>query len=114
MPNYVQEVGNGLLLNATGFTTITSGKSVVLGFAFFGTGTGGIQLFAAGSTASASGGASVTPMITFCATSSAVAAGLSPMYMKFPMTVSGSGLTANLLPSSDPNIMLFWNPDAVI
>jgi hypothetical protein len=114
MPNYSQEVGNGLLLNATGFTTITSGKAVVLGFGFVGTGTGGIQLFAAASTASASGGSSVTPMITFSATSSAVAAGLSPMFMRFPMTVSGSGLVASLLPSSDPNIMLFWNPDGQV
>lgn len=114
MANYVQEIGNGLLLNATGFTAITSGKAVVLGFAFVGTGTGGIQLFAAASTASASGGLSVTPMITFSATASAVAAGLSPMYMKFPMTVSGSGLTALILGSTDPNIMLFWNPDSMI
>ena len=114
MPNYMQEIGNMTLLNATGFTTITSGKCVILGAAFVGTATGSFQLFAAASTASASGGVSVTPVINFCATTTAVLQGFSPMYLKLPMTVSGSGLTVLIPGTADPNVMLFWNPDSMV
>jgi hypothetical protein len=114
MSQYVQEVGNSVVLTATGFTTITSGKAVVLGFAFVGSATGSVQLFAAASTASASGGFSVTPVINFCATTTAVLQGFSPMYLKWPMTVSGSGLTALIPGTADPNVVLFWNPDAMV
>ena len=112
MPSYSQEIFNGTLLNATGYTVITSGRAVIGGFGFIGTATGAIQLFAAMSTASASGGVSVTPVINFCATTTAVLQGFSPMFMRFPMTVSGSGLTALIPGTADPNVMLFWNPDS--
>jgi hypothetical protein len=53
-------------------------------------------------------------VINFSFTASAVAGGFSPMYLKWPMTVSGSGLTALIPATSDPNVMLFWNPDAMV
>ena len=96
---------NAKLLNSTGYTTITSGRCAILGVAFVGTATGGIRLFA-GVTASAS----MTPMITFSATTSAVAGGLSPMYLPMPAVVSGTGLTVQNLASADPNLILYWSP----
>ena len=107
--NYSQEIGNMTLLNATGYTTITSGKAVILGAAFIGSATGSLQLFA-GVTSSVS----LTPIINFCATTTAVLQGFSPMFLRLPMTVSGSGFTALIPATSDPNIMLFWNPDGVV
>ena len=92
-------------LTATGPALITTGRAAVIGMAFNGTGTGGIQLFAA-TTASAS----LTPMITFSATASAVYGGFSPMFMRYPMMVSGSGLVASSLDSLDTNVVLFWVP----
>lgn len=92
-------------LNATGLQTITSGPAVIGGVAFVGTATGGIQFFA-GVTASAS----MTPMITFCATTSAVAGGFSPMFLRMPAEVSGNGLTVSVLASADPNLLLYWTP----
>jgi hypothetical protein len=49
-------------------------------------------------------------VITFCATSSAVAGGFSPMFLRFPLAVSGSGITVDMGATTDPNIMLFWSP----
>ncbi len=77
----------------------------ILGVAFLGTATGAMQFFA-GVTASAS----IAPVITFSATSSAVAGGFSPMFLRFPAVVSGAGLTVNLPESADQKIALFWNP----
>jgi hypothetical protein len=109
MSNYTQEAGNMTLVQVTGPTTITSGKAVIYGVTSFGSGTAGIQLFA-GVTQSAS----MTPMINFCLTATAVLQGFSPMFLRMPMVVSGSGFTVNLLGSSDPNMMIFWNPDGVV
>lgn len=92
-------------LNATGLSTITSGNCAIYGVAFVGTATGGIQLFA-GVTASAS----LTPMITFSATTSAVAGGFSPMFLRLPAVTSGPGLTVSILASADPNLILYWSP----
>lgn len=99
------ETWSGTRLSTTGLTCITSGLAQIGGIAFYGTGTGQIQFFA-GST----GSVSATPVITFCATSSAVAGGFSPMFLRFPLAVSGSGLTVSLGATTDPNIMLFWSP----
>jgi hypothetical protein len=97
----------GTRLNATGYTCITSAQAQIIGIASYGSATAGIQFFA-GLTCSTS----MTPMITFSATTSAVAGGLSPMYFAFPMMCSGSGLTVGLLASADPNLTLFWLPIA--
>lgn len=91
--------------SATGLSTLTSGRAAVYGVAFVGTATGGIQLYA-GVTASAS----LTPMITFSATTSAVAGGFSPMFLRLPAVVSGAGLTVSILASADPNVILYWSP----
>ena len=95
----------GTRLNATGYTCITSAQAQIVGIASYGSATAGIQFFA-GLTCSAS----ATPMITFSATTSAIAGGLSPMYFAFPMMCSGTGLTVSVLASLDPNITLFWLP----
>ena len=92
-------------LNATGTTVITSGFAQIIGVAFVGTATGAVQLFA-GTTVSVS----MTPVISFSATTSAVAGGLSPMFLRLPAEVSGAGLTVKIPATEDPNIMLFWNP----
>ena len=96
---------NGTRLTATGTAVVASGYVNLVGIAFYGTATGGVQLFAGVTTS-----ASLTPMITFSYTASAVAAGFSPQFLRFPLAVSGTGLTALVLPSADPNIMLFWQP----
>ena len=99
------EVGSASYLNSTGKQTITSGPAAIIGVAFVGTATGQIQFFA-GTTCSAS----LTPMITFCATSSAVAAGLSPMFWRHPAEVSGNGFTVDLGSTNDPNLIIYWVP----
>ena len=106
---YTSEVGNMTLVQATGLTTITSGKAVLYGIASIGSATAGIQLFA-GVTSSVS----LTPMINFSVTASAVAGGFSPFFLRMPMTVSGSGFTVSLLGTTDPNMMIYWNPDGQI
>jgi hypothetical protein len=105
MANPIIEAGYGTRLSATGASVITSGPCTIIGVASYGSATAGIQFFA-GTTASAS----MTPTITFCATASAVAAGLSPMFFRFPAVVSGNGLTVTVLGSLDPNLTLFWLP----
>lgn len=105
MNNYTLEAGNFSRLSATGPSTITSGNAAIIGIGFYGTCTGGVQLFAGVTTS-----VSLTPMITFSATTSAVVAGLSPMFFRFPCVVSGTGLTVNVLGSTDPNIGIFWCP----
>lgn len=95
----------GTRLAATGTAVISSGFAAIAGIAFHGTGTGGVQFFLGVTTS-----VSLSPMITFSATASAVAAGLSPMYMPFPLMVSGTGLTVLVLPSLDPNLTIFWSP----
>lgn len=89
----------------SGLNCITSGLFVLGGIAFYGTATGQIQLFQ-GVTCSAS----LTPVITFCATSSAVAGGFSPMFLRFPLAASGSGLCVDTGTSADTNLTLFWAP----
>ena len=103
----VIEAGTSTYINTTGKQVITSGPAVIVGIAFVGTGTGQIQLFA-GATCSAS----LSPMVTFSATSSAVAGGFSPMFLRWPAEVSGNGLTVDLGATSDPNLVLFWSPGA--
>lgn len=93
------------LLNVTGLTVISSARTMIAGVAFVGTATGGIQFFA-GVTASAS----LSPMVSFSATTSAVAGGLSPMFLRLPFLPSGAGLVVSVQASADPNIMLFWRP----
>lgn len=105
MSNLTSDSASGLRLTTTGTAVITTGLANIVGIAFHGTATGGVQFFA-GTTASAS----LTPMITFCATSSAVAGGFSPMFLRFPLAVSGSGLTVKVLDSLDVNLTLFWSP----
>ena len=95
----------GTRVVATGTLVITSGFAAIIGVAFYGTGTGGIQFFV-GVTASTS----ISGMITFSATASAVAAGLSPMFFPFPLQCSGTGLTIKSLDSLDTNLTLFWSP----
>lgn len=103
--DYTTDASSSTRLTATGTAVICSGFANIVGIAFHGTGTGGIQFFAGVTTS-----ASLTPMITFSVTASAVAGGYSPMFLRFPMAVSGSGLTALVMPSLDPNITLFWTP----
>jgi hypothetical protein len=103
--DYTTDACPGTLLTGTGTSVITSGFCNVVAISFIGTGTGGVQLFAGVTTS-----VSLTPMITFSATSSAVAGGFSPMTLRFPLAVSGTGLTVKMLGSTDPNIMLFWSP----
>lgn len=105
MPTYTIDSCPGTRITATGTSVITSGYANIVGVAFYGSATGGIQFFAGVTTS-----ASLTPMITFSATTSSVAGGFSPMFLKFPLAVSGSGLTVLTLPSADPNLMLFWSP----
>ena len=93
------------LFTTAELTVLTSARAMIGGIAFVGTATGGVQLFA-GVTASAS----LTPMISFSATTSAVAGGLSPMFLRLPFAASGSGVIVSIQASADPNIMLFWNP----
>ena len=99
------EGGQLTWFSATGLSVLSSANAQIIGIAFAGTGTGGVQLFA-GVTASAS----LTPMITFSATSSAVAGKFSPQFMRFPVLVSGKGVTVSIQASADPNIGLFWFP----
>jgi hypothetical protein len=101
----INELGYATRLNATGNTVITSGPCSILGIASYGSATAGFQFFT-GVTASVS----MTPVITICATASAVAAGLSPLFFRFPCYVSGNGLTVGVLGSLDPNLTLFWLP----
>lgn len=105
MSNPVRETGQMTRLTSTGITVITSGYASILGVSFVGTATGGIQFFA-GTT----GSASMTPMIAFCATTSAVIQGFSPMFLRFPADVSGNGFMANVQASADPNFLLYWVP----
>lgn len=95
----------GSTANGSGLNCVTSGFAVIGGIAFLGTATGQIQLFA-GMTCSAS----ITPVITFCGTTSAVAGGFSPMFLRFPMAVSGSGFCVDTGTSGDTNLILFWAP----
>lgn len=99
------ETWSGTRLAASGKSCITSGLAQIGGIAFYGTATGQIQFFV-GNTASVS----ATPVITFCATTSAVAGGFSPMFFRFPFACSGSGITVDMGATLDPNIMLFWSP----
>lgn len=99
------EVANIFWANVTGKQLVTSGGAAILGIAFLGTATGQVQLFA-GTTASAS----MTPVITFSVTTSAVAGGYSPMFLRFPAEVSGNGLVIDAGATNDPNIQLFWSP----
>lgn len=99
------EVGTSLVVQTTGKSLVTSGGAALLGVMFCGSGTGQVQFFA-GTTASAS----MTPVISFCATSSAVAGGFSPMFLRMPAEVSGNGLVIDLGATSDPNIILYWSP----
>lgn len=105
MPDYTIDACSATRLTATGTAVICSGYANLVGIAFHGTGTGGVQLFAGLTTS-----ASLTPMITFSVTASAVAGGFSPMFLRFPMAVSGSGLTVKVLDSLDVNLTLFWSP----
>ena len=105
MPSGYMDGANLTWFSATGLSTLTSGNAQVVGIAFAGTGTGGVQFFA-GVTASAS----LTPMISFSVTASAVAGRYSPHFKRFPAVVSGKGLTVSIQPSLDPNIGLFWFP----
>ncbi len=101
------EAGTATYLNTSGKQVVTSGPMVLLGIAFVGTATGQIQLFT-GTTCAAS----LSPMITFCATASAVAGHFSPQFLRWPAEVSGNGLTVDLGTTNDPNIILFWSPGA--
>ena len=92
-------------VNTSGKQTITSAKAQIVGVAFVGTATGQIQFFAA-LTASAS----MSPIISFCATTSAVAGGFSPMFLRLPFIASGTGFTIDSGGNQDPNLMLFWKP----
>lgn len=105
MPNYTIDSCPVTRLNTTGTVVITSGFANIVGVAFVGTGTGAIQFFAGVTTS-----ASLTPVISFSVTASAVAGGFSPMFLKLPMAVSGSGLTCIVGSSLDPNLLLFWSP----
>lgn len=91
----------------SGLNCVTSSFAVIGGIAFYGTATGQIQLFA-GLTCSAS----MTPVISFCGTTSAVAGGFSPMFLRFPMAVSGKGFCVDTGTSADTNLVLFWSPVA--
>lgn len=103
--DYTTDASPGTRLTATGTAVISSGFSNIVGIAFHGTGTGGVQFFAGLTTS-----ASITPMITFSVTASAVAGGFSPMFLRFPLAVSGTGLTAKTLDSLDVNLTIFWSP----
>lgn len=105
MPQVISDAASAFRVTVTGTVVLTTGLANIVGIAFHGTGTGGIQFFA-GVTASAS----ITPMITFCATSSAVAGGFSPMFLRFPLAVSGTGCTLKSLDSLDTNLTIFWSP----
>lgn len=105
MPTNNIEAGYAARLTVSGKQVITSGPGQIIGALFCGTATGQIQLFA-GTTASAS----MTPVISFCATSSAVAGRFSPNFVRMPFVVSGSGFVADLGATLDPNVILYWNP----
>ena len=92
-------------INTTGRQTITSAKAQIVGVAFVGTATGQIQFFAALTVS-----ASMSPMISFSGTTSAVAGGLSPMFLRLPFVASGTGFTIDAGATQDPNLMLFWKP----
>lgn len=100
------EVGTMLVVQSTGKTLVTSGGAAIYGVTFCGSGTGQVQFFA-GVTASAS----LTPVINFSGTASAVAGGFSPMFLRMPAEVSGNGLIIDLGATTDPNIILFWQPN---
>lgn len=89
----------------SGKSCVTSGQACIGGILFTGTATGQVQLFA-GVTCSAS----MTPVISFSGTASAVAAGFSPMFLRFPLSVSGSGFCIDTGVSADTNLTLFWAP----
>lgn len=101
-----QEVGSMTYVNTTGKQVITSAPASLLGVAFVGTATGQVQFFA-GTTCSAS----LTPMISFSVTASAVAGGYSPMFLRLPAEVSGNGFTIDAGGTADPNLILFWIPN---
>jgi hypothetical protein len=92
-------------VNATTTSVLASGPVILGGVLFCGTATGAVQFFA-GTTCSAS----LTPVISFCGTTSAVAGGFSPMFMRFPCEVSGNGLTYDPSGTLDPNLIIFWSP----
>lgn len=103
--NQIMEGGYASRFEATGTSVITSAPAQILGVGFYGTATGAIQFFAGVTTS-----ASLTPIISFCATTSAVAGRFSPQYVRVPMVVSGAGLTVKIIGSADPNLIVYWNP----
>ena len=105
MPTNNIEGGVAYRVTATGKQVVTNGGAQIIGITFCGSATGQVQLFA-GATASAS----LTPVISFCATTSAVIGGFSPMFLRMPMVVSGTGLLLDAGATTDPNLILYWNP----
>lgn len=88
----------------SGLNCITSGLYTIGGISFHGSSTGQLTLFV-GVTCSVS-----IASISFCGTTSAVAGGFSPMFLRFPMAGSGSGLCVDSGSSADTNITIFWSP----
>ena len=105
MLNLPFEAANMTRVSTTGKSQVAIAGAALAGIAFVGTATGQFQLFA-GATCSSS----LTPVVTFCATSSAVAGGFSPMFLRWPCVVSGTGFCIDLGVTSDPNLILFWSP----
>ena len=102
MANPVLETGNITRLTATGTSVVTSGNAYILGWMVTSSITGGVLQFFAGATTSAS----LSPTITVGSVSTTAAAA----FVRYPASVSGSGLTVKYTGTLDPNLVLFWLP----
>jgi len=89
-------------ISATGTTAITSANALILGWMVAASSTGGNLQFFAGTTTSAS----LSPSIIVGSVSGTAA----PQFVRYPATVSGSGLTVKYTATADPNLILFWLP----
>ena len=92
---------------ATGVTTISSAPCAVYGVLFQGSATGGIRIYDAASTASATASSAMThDIITVVTVEGTV---ITASYIPIP-GMTRNGLTVDLMPSADPKLTLFYDP----
>lgn len=97
------EGGQATVVQATGFTVVTSGNAQILGVGFCGSTSGSVQFFA-GTT----GSVSLTPLIR--ANNGATVTAAAYVFARVPAVVSGAGFSVNMPASTDPNIIIYWCP----